>query len=101
MTKLIFPFLILALIGLLLRLAFSSQSMRPTEIESEPNLTLLISGEELGYLEPCGCAEGQLGGFPRRDSVIQQLAVSSQEQNTLSGGEQRFEHEIEVNRMIW
>ena len=23
----------------------------------------------------CGCAEGQLGGFPRRDSVIQQLAL--------------------------
>ena len=75
MTKVIFPFLILALIGLLLRLAFSSQSMRSTEVESGPNLTLLISGEELGYLEPCGCAEGQLGGFPRRDSVIQQLAV--------------------------
>ena len=71
--KLIFPFLILALIGLILRLASSSQSMRPTEVESGPNLTLLISGEELGYLEPCGCTEGQLGGFPRRDSVIQQL----------------------------
>ncbi len=75
MTKLIFPFLILVLIGLVLRLAFSSQSMRPTKVESGPNLTLLISGEELGYLEPCGCAEGQLGGFPRRDSVIQQLAL--------------------------
>ena len=73
--KLIFPFLILALIGLILRLASSSQSMRSTEVESDPNLTLLISGEELGYLEPCGCAEGQLGGFPRRDSVIQQLTV--------------------------
>ena len=73
--KVIFPFLILALIGLVLRLALSSQSMRLTEVESGPNLTLLISGEELGYLEPCGCAEGQLGGFPRRDSVIQQLAV--------------------------
>ena len=75
MTKIIFPFLILVLIGLLLRLAFSSQSMRPTEVESELSLMLLISGEELGYLEPCGCAEGQLGGFPRRDSVIQQLTV--------------------------
>jgi len=37
------------------------------------HLTLLVSGEELGYLEPCGCADGQLGGFPRRDSQIQQL----------------------------
>jgi hypothetical protein len=43
--KVIFPFLILALIGLVLRLASSSQSMRPTEVESGPNLTLLISGE--------------------------------------------------------
>ena len=73
--KVIFPFLTLALIGVVLQLALSSQSMRPPEVESVPNLTLLISGEELGYLEPCGCAEGQLGGFPRRDSVIQQLAV--------------------------
>ena len=73
--KVIFPFLILALIGLALRLASSSQSMRPTEVESGSNLTLLVSGEELGYLEPCGCAEGQLGGFPRRDSVIQQLGT--------------------------
>lgn len=78
--KVIFPFLILALICLVLRLASSSQSMRPTEVESGPNLTLLISGEELGYLEPCGCAEGQLGGFPRRDSVIQQLGAKG---NTL------------------
>ena len=62
--KAIFPFLILALIGIALRLASSSQSMRPTEIESEPNLTLLISGEELGYLEPCGCAEGSSVDFP-------------------------------------
>ncbi len=75
MTKVIFPFLTLALIGVVLQLALSSQSMRPPEVESGPNLTLLISGEELGYLEPCGCAEGQLGGFPRRDSVIQQLTV--------------------------
>ena len=78
--KVIFPFLILTLIGLMLRFGFSSQSMRPTEVESGPNLTLLISGEELGYLEPCGCAEGQLGGFPRRDSVIQQLGAKG---NTL------------------
>ena len=36
-------------------------------------LTLVVSGEELGYLEPCGCADGQLGGFPRRDSLLKQL----------------------------
>lgn len=73
--KINFPFLMLALIDLLLRLAFSAQSMHLTQVESGPNLTLLVSGEELGYLESCGCAEGQLCGFSRRDSVIQQLAV--------------------------
>ena len=87
MTKIILPFLTLALIGVVLQLALSSQSMRPPEVESVPNLTLLISGEELGYLEPCGCAEGQLGGFPRRDSVIQQLAVKGKTLLPIASGD--------------
>lgn len=37
-------------------------------------MTLIVSGQKLDYLEPCGCAEGQLGGFPRRDSILLQLA---------------------------
>jgi len=36
-------------------------------------VTLVFSGGELGYLEPCGCSEGQLGGIARRDSFIQHL----------------------------
>lgn len=45
---------------------------------SKPNghndtVTLVFSGAELGYLEPCGCSEGQLGGIARRDSSLQQL----------------------------
>ncbi len=87
MTKIIFSFLILVLTGLVLRLGLSAQSMRPTEVESGLNLTLLISGEELGYLEPCGCAEGQLGGFPRRDSVIQQLAVKGKTLVPIANGD--------------
>ena len=87
MTKLIFPILSLVLIGLMLQLALSSQSMRPTEVESGPNLTLLVSGEELGYLEPCGCAEGQLGGFPRRDSMIQQLGVKGKTLVPIANGD--------------
>lgn len=47
--------------------------MRPATTGSPPDFTLVISGQELGYLEPCGCAEGQIGGFPRRDSVLLQL----------------------------
>ena len=62
------------MIGYFLLLTPSSQSMRPTATESPPDFTLVVSGQELGYLEPCGCAEGQIGGFPRRDSVLLQLA---------------------------
>ena len=39
-------------------------------------VTLVFSGGELGYIEPCGCAEGQLGGIARRDSLLQQLRAS-------------------------
>lgn len=42
----------------------------------QPDGALVISGEMLGYLEPCGCAglENQKGGFSRRDSLLKQLA---------------------------
>ena len=66
--------LILALIGYLSLPTISSAAMRPASTEFPPDLTLIVSGQELGYLEPCGCAEGQIGGFPRRDSVLLQLA---------------------------
>lgn len=74
LKKVFFILPVFAIIGYFLLLAPSSQSMRPTTTESSPDFTLVISGQELGYLEPCGCAEGQIGGFPRRDSVLLQLA---------------------------
>ncbi len=42
----------------------------------QPAGALVISGEMLGYLEPCGCAglENQKGGFSRRDSLLKQLS---------------------------
>jgi len=33
-------------------------------------LLFLISGEDDGYLEPCGCSSPQIGGLPRRATVI-------------------------------
>jgi 2',3'-cyclic-nucleotide 2'-phosphodiesterase (5'-nucleotidase family) len=41
----------------------------------KPSLTIVITGELDGYLEPCGCAglENQLGGLKRRYSFIKQL----------------------------
>jgi 2',3'-cyclic-nucleotide 2'-phosphodiesterase (5'-nucleotidase family) len=41
----------------------------------KPQVTLLISGELDGYIEPCGCAglENQLGGLKRRATFIKSL----------------------------
>jgi len=40
-----------------------------------PQVALVISGEQLGFLEPCGCAglENQKGGMKRRHTLIKQL----------------------------
>jgi Cytochrome c554 and c-prime len=34
---------------------------------------LLISGEQNGYLQPCGCTDGQLGGLGRRYDLVEKL----------------------------
>ena len=34
---------------------------------------LVISGQQDGYLEPCGCTEGQKGGLGRRFDLLQRL----------------------------
>jgi hypothetical protein len=41
----------------------------------KPDVALLFSGEQDGYLEPCGCAglENQKGGTMRRATLIEQL----------------------------
>lgn len=38
-----------------------------------PKAVLVVSGEMDGYLEPCGCAQGQLGGLIRRFEFVQRL----------------------------
>jgi hypothetical protein len=42
-----------------------------------PDLAICISGELIGYLEPCGCAglENQKGGMKRRHTLFKQLAA--------------------------
>ena len=37
----------------------------------EPAGVLLISGQQEGYLEPCGCTQGQLGGLLRRYDLVE------------------------------
>ena len=45
----------------------------PTIDWPTPKAAILISGEQDGYLEPCGCAQGQLGGMLRRFELVDRL----------------------------
>ena len=38
-----------------------------------PAAVLVVSGEQNGYLQPCGCTDGQLGGLGRRYDLIAKL----------------------------
>jgi Cytochrome c554 and c-prime len=39
----------------------------------EPAAVLVLTGEQHGYLEPCGCTERQTGGLRRRADLFRQL----------------------------
>jgi hypothetical protein len=42
---------------------------------TKPRLAIVMTGEQLGYMEPCGCAglENQKGGLNRRSTLLGQL----------------------------
>lgn len=40
---------------------------------ADPTAALVFSGEMHGYIEPCGCTSGQLGGLARRGDLLQKL----------------------------
>lgn len=40
---------------------------------TNPKAILVVSGEMDGYLEPCGCSQGQMGGLIRRYDLIQRM----------------------------
>ena len=39
----------------------------------KPKIALLLSGEQHGYLEPCGCSENQSGGMARRADLVRKI----------------------------
>ncbi|HEY3963884.1 MAG TPA: multiheme c-type cytochrome [Planctomycetaceae bacterium] len=39
----------------------------------DPALVLILTGEQHGYVEPCGCSINQLGGLSRRADLFRQL----------------------------
>ena len=40
---------------------------------SVPAAGLIVTGHQIGYIEPCGCTEEQSGGLSRRGDLIRQL----------------------------
>jgi hypothetical protein len=41
--------------------------------QKTPDLVLLLTAQEYGYLQPCGCSKPQLGGLERRWNFLQSL----------------------------
>ena len=51
----------------------SAPSKPPLDGWPEPRGVLVISGEQHGYIEPCGCTELQSGGLARRADFIRKI----------------------------
>ena len=59
------------------RRSIRSRPMAPIFVDwPKPDVALVFSGEQDGYLEPCGCAglENQKGGLKRRFTFLKELA---------------------------
>lgn len=39
----------------------------------KPQLALIVTGEQHGYFEPCGCTSSQLGGMSRRADLVKKM----------------------------
>jgi hypothetical protein len=51
--------------------ARETETQSRLHIQQEPQtLTIFLTGNTLSTIKPCGCAEGQLGGFDRRQAVL-------------------------------
>ncbi len=57
------------------------------EMSSESAISIVFTGEENGYLEPCGCSKGELGGLPRRHTLINRLRNNNENCVLLSLGD--------------
>ena len=41
-----------------------------------PDAALVLTGEQHGYFEPCGCTAGQMGGMARRADLVKKLKAA-------------------------
>ena len=51
-----------------------------------PKVALVITGEQLGYFEPCGCTANQLGGMSRRASLFDKIRSLGWDVRGIDGG---------------
>ncbi|TWT86289.1 Cytochrome c-554 precursor [Pseudobythopirellula maris] len=67
---------------------------------TKPEAVLLFTGEQMGYLEPCGCAglENQKGGLKRRHTLLKSLADAGWPIAAMDAGGQirRFGHQSQI-----
>ncbi len=65
-----------------------------------PDLALVVTGRQHGYIEPCGCTglDRQKGGVARRFTMMRQLKESGWTLVPIDGGDQvrRFGHQAEI-----
>jgi hypothetical protein len=65
-----------------------------------PDLALVVTGRQHGYIEPCGCTglERQKGGMARRFTFMRELQKSGWTLLPIDGGDQvrRFGHQAEI-----
>jgi hypothetical protein len=67
---------------------------------SKPSVVLLVTGQQQGYIEPCGCTQlaNQKGGLARRQTLVRQLAERGWPVVGLDAGNQvrRFGRQAEI-----
>jgi hypothetical protein len=96
----------------------STAAGQPTKLFANwpaPAGALIITGEQIGYLEPCGCTAGQKGGLARRLDLIEKLKAQGwqlvridlgsliNDPNTHGGPEEtkaRFEYALKALEMM-
>ncbi len=62
-----------------------------------PKIAFVFTGEQHGYMEPCGCSDTQSGGIGRRDDLFQKLKKKNWEVVALDLG--GLSHEMRQDRV--
>lgn len=53
------------------------QQLIPWEAWETPDVAVLLTGEQHGFFEPCGCTADQLGGMSRRADLVRRMKAAS------------------------